>query len=155
LYFPVNTGASADAPGPGGTKLAPARGDETILVVDDDDALRELVRDILKLGGYSVVEAPDGDAALGLLARREVHIDGVITDVVMPKIGGPELAGRLAADGSRLPMLYMSGYVGESVEALTGGLPPGAAFIQKPFTPDALVRRLREVLDAAPGGSGR
>ncbi|TMQ64927.1 MAG: response regulator [Candidatus Eisenbacteria bacterium] len=130
----------------------PARGTEAILVVDDDASLRGLVSEILRLHGYTVVEANNGEMALTMLENDGSVIDAVVTDVVMPNLNGRELARRVAKIRPNLPMLLMSGYVGKNVEALGSLLGPRVAFIQKPFNADALLEKLRDVLKASATG---
>jgi len=130
----------------------PARGTEAILVVDDDASLRGLVSEILRLHGYTVVEVNNGETALTMLENDGSVIDAVVTDVVMPNLNGRELARRVAKIRPNLPMLLMSGYVGKNVEALDSLLGPRVAFIQKPFNPDALLEKLRDVLKASATG---
>jgi len=130
----------------------PARGTETVLVVDDDSSLLGLVSEILRLHGYTVIEVANGETVLTMLENDGAAVDAVITDVVMPKLNGRELVRRATKIRPDLPMLLMSGYVGENVEALGSLLGPRVAFIQKPFTPEALLGKLRDVLkgSAAP-----
>ena len=145
IYLPrVSGAAAATRAAPDGP---PGTGSESILVVDDDTALLGLVSEILRLNGYAVVTAPGGEGALAALEGESTPIDAIVTDVVMPRISGRELAERVHARHPQLPILFMSGYVGENVEALESLLGSRVGFIQKPFTPDALLRRLREVLD--------
>jgi PAS domain S-box-containing protein len=125
----------------------PERGHETILLVEDESIVRELVARVLGTHGYAVIEAADGEEALAI-AQAEPTIDLLLTDVVMPGISGRELAERLAASRPELRILYMSGYTDEAI--VHHGVREGEAeFIAKPFTPDALARKVRGVLDAA------
>ena len=122
--------------------------DELVLVVEDDEGVRWMARRVLEDAGYRVREAATGAAALELLARDGAAVRLVLTDVVMPGMSGRELAQRVAELRPGLPVLYTSGYTdGEIVRR--GLLDPGAAFVQKPFTPDTIVRIVRERLDAA------
>jgi CheY-like chemotaxis protein len=125
---------------------APAKGRETVLLVEDEPAVRTLVRDVLADSGYTVLEARDADEALALCATHEGHLAAVVTDVIMPVMSGPALIARLAESRPSLKVIYMSGYTDEAV-ARNGVLEPGAAFLQKPFAMDVLLRTLREVLD--------
>jgi CheY-like chemotaxis protein len=127
---------------------APARrGSETILIVEDEEMVRSLASRGLREHGYTVLEARHGDEALDQLERGTMGIDLVISDVVMPEMGGRELGRRLGALRPALPILFMSGYTGEDV-IQRGLLDPGAPFQQKPFTPEGLARKVREMLDA-------
>ena len=124
----------------------PARGGtETILLVEDETAVRRIVGEMLVRLGYTVLDVPDVRSALDLVKRYEKPIHLVLTDVVMPQLGGPELARQLKALRGDLKVLFMSGYAGESM--LEEGHESGAAYLQKPFAPDALAGKIREVLD--------
>jgi signal transduction histidine kinase/CheY-like chemotaxis protein len=137
----------ADA-GQGGVALAaPAHGMETILLVEDEDAVRDLARDILADCGYTVLEAPHGAEALKISEQYAGKIDLMLTDVVMPEMNGRELAERLAAQRPETKVLYMSGYTDHAV-VHHGVLAPQTEFLQKPFTEAVLARKLREILDA-------
>jgi CheY-like chemotaxis protein len=126
---------------------AHAGGGETILVVDDEEAVRSSTRRALERAGYDVISATDGSDALRLFTEHDGGIHMVITDVVMPGLGGRELVGRLKIMKPNLPVLFVSGYTEEGVRR-QGVLEPGAAYLEKPFTPERLLRRVREVLDA-------
>jgi two-component system cell cycle sensor histidine kinase/response regulator CckA len=127
---------------------AAARGGaETILIVEDEEMVRELASRGLREHGYTVIEARHGVDALRQLEFRS-EVDLVISDVVMPEMGGRELGRRLASLRPSLPVLYMSGYTGEDVTQ-RGLLEPGAPFQQKPFAPEDLARAVREMLDGS------
>jgi PAS domain S-box-containing protein len=125
-------------------------GAETILVVEDEEMVRSLASRGLREHGYTVIEARHGADALRQLAVQPKAVDLVISDVVMPEMGGRELGRRLATLRPSLPILYISGYTGEDV-IQRGLLDPGVPFQQKPFAPEALARKVREMLDAARG----
>jgi two-component system cell cycle sensor histidine kinase/response regulator CckA len=133
-----------------GAASSPAlrRGTETVLLVEDESALRAVARRALERQGYEVLEAPDAAAALAIAAGRGGAIDLVVTDVVMPGMSGAELALRFTALHPGVPFLFMSGYTDEAI-VRHGVLEPGVAFIQKPFSPDALARKVGEILDRA------
>jgi two-component system cell cycle sensor histidine kinase/response regulator CckA len=122
------------------------KGSETIMIVDDEDSVRQVVSDVLKSHGYDVVEASDAEAALAECDKRGHRIDLVLTEVVMPQMSGLELGRSLAAREPHLKVLYMSGYR----DALARAAPDGTAetLLLKPFTPEVLLSRVREVLDA-------
>ncbi|MBV8859793.1 MAG: response regulator [Acidobacteria bacterium] len=120
-------------------------GTETLLLAEDEEVVRSLARQVLELYGYRVLEASDGDAALAACERHEGPIHLLITDVVMPAVGGPELADRLTGLRPQMKVLFMSGYTDDAV-VHHGVLDEGVNFIQKPFTPEALARKVREVL---------
>ena len=122
------------------------RGSETILVVEDDDALRNLALEILKQSGYTVLEASNGEEALVVSEQHEGAIHLMITDVVMPGMNGGELAERLRPLQSETKMLYMSGHTVNTI-VHHGILDSALEFLQKPFTLEVLVRKVREVLD--------
>jgi CheY-like chemotaxis protein len=130
-----------------------AGGTETILVVEDEPMVRDLACRGLREKGYAVLEAPNGAEALRLLADRAIRVNLVISDVVMPAVGGRELGQELARLEPGLPVLYMSGYTGDDV-IQRGLLDPDAPFQQKPFSPEGLARKVREMLDSrkAPRG---
>jgi two-component system, cell cycle sensor histidine kinase and response regulator CckA len=121
-------------------------GTETILLIEDEDVVRGLARQILELAGYQVVEASRGEDALRLYRQRAKPIDLLLTDVVMPETSGKEVAERLTEMQPGLRVLFMSGYTDEAI-VHHGVLDPDLEFIQKPFTPAALVRKVRAVLD--------
>jgi two-component system, cell cycle sensor histidine kinase and response regulator CckA len=145
LYFPALTtgasaaGARAEAPRPAG-------GSERILLVDDEDGLRRTAARVLRKSGYRVEEAKDGEAALELLAEAESPFDLVLSDVVMPRMGGVALYETIRKEGRNLPVLLMSGYTPEDVRALGSGA-PGFRFLHKPWTITDLLLRIRNILD--------
>jgi CheY-like chemotaxis protein len=124
-----------------------ARGRETVLVVEDEDVLRGLVKRMLGLLNYRALEAASGGDAFLLCERHKEPIHLMITDVVMPQMGGRQLAERLAALHPEMRVLYMSGYTDNAI-VHHGVLEPGTPFLQKPFTASSLARTVREVLDA-------
>jgi len=124
----------------------PARASETILLVEDEKSLREMVREILEEGGYSVLEGGSPEEALAAARSHPGPIHLMLTDVVMPRMGGRDLAVELAALRPGLRVLYMSGYTDNAI-VHHGVLDPGTHFLQKPFTADALLRKARAVLD--------
>ena len=129
---------------------AAPQGSETVLLAEDEEVLRKLARDILELSGYHVLAATDCQNALSLCERHEGPIHLLLTDVVMPQMSGRELAERARALRPAMRVLYMSGYTDDSI-VHHGVLDAGVAFLEKPFTPDAMARKVREVLDDAPG----
>ncbi|HYU16481.1 MAG TPA: ATP-binding protein [Candidatus Acidoferrum sp.] len=122
---------------------------QTILLVEDAKRVREVVREILEMSGYEVLEARHGAEALQISGRHHGPILLMVTDVVMPEMSGRELAQRLAPLRPHMRVLYMSGYTDDAI-VKHGVLDAGIAFIAKPFTPDALAAKVREVLDSAP-----
>ena len=123
---------------------------ETVLVVDDEADVCELARDCLVAAGYSVLEARDGEEALRIAEGHTEPIHLLLTDVMMPRLNGVELAGRLTHRRPDMKVLYMSGFavVGAQTEQLSGpGLQPGDPILPKPFSTEALIRKIREVLD--------
>jgi signal transduction histidine kinase/CheY-like chemotaxis protein len=126
-----------------------ASGHETVLVAEDEPQLRSLVRRCLVARGYSVLDACDGAEALRIAAAHNGPLELLVTDLVMPNVSGKELAERLLIERPSLRVLYMSGYSDEAI-ARHGELTPGAVFLQKPVTPDALVRAVRAALDSEP-----
>jgi len=122
-------------------------GTETILLVEDEPDLRELTRTVLAAKGYTVVEARNAEEAERLAESNGAKIHLLLTDVIMPGISGRELAKRILARQPSMRVLYMSGYT-YNVIAQGGTLERGVSFLQKPFTPSALVEKVRDVLDA-------
>jgi len=121
-----------------------------VLLVDDEDAVRGVVREALRLSGYEVLEARGGAQAVAVAGAHAAAIHLVLADVVMPELDGPETARRVRALHPEARVLFMSGH-----PRVDGDLAPDAALLQKPVSPDALARRVREVLDAAPAGAAR
>ena len=117
-----------------------------MLLVEDDAVVRSLVSATLARHGYTVLEAADGAAAIGAAQDHHAPIELMITDVVMPGMSGRSLAHRLAGDRPGTKVLYISGYTDDAV-LHDGVLDSGAAYLQKPFTLDALGRKVRSVLD--------
>ncbi|MGH7268492.1 MAG: PAS domain S-box protein [Candidatus Rokuibacteriota bacterium] len=137
---------------PGGGDLLPAepRGSETILLVEDNEMVRDLTAELLEAHGYTVLEARTGAAALDISRRHRGPIHVLLTDVIMPEMGGCELASRLGSERPDTAVLYMSGYTAEAV-VRQGVLDERVAFLSKPVREDVLVRKVREVLDARRG----
>lgn len=120
---------------------------ETLLVVENEAAIKALVQMALERHGYVVLTAESGDEALRLAAAHSGPIDLLITDVVMPDLRGPELARRLVAQRPDLITLFMSGYMDDALGEDPSALPVPVDFIQKPFSPSALAARVRDLLD--------
>ena len=128
-------------------------GEETILVVEDDDAVRRMTREFLLIKGYTVKEARSGMEAIEFLGNHKEPIDLVLTDVLMPGMKGRELGVRLAALRTGIKILYMSAHTEDTVMDLDMLL-PGTAFIEKPFSPEELASKVREVLISSKDGNG-
>ena len=127
---------------------APATGTETILLAEDDEAVRELVAGMLRTAGYTVVQARDGLEADSLLAVRS-DIDMLVTDVIMPGLTGPQLVERLVAHDRQLPVLFTSAYT-RGLISQEGLLDPAVSYLEKPFTPAELTSKVRAALDLGP-----
>lgn len=128
-----------------------AKGDETILLVEDDEMVRHLARRVLSEYGYTILEAEDGIGALRVNAEYTGRIDLVITDILMPKMGGQILLENLYHTRPTIRVLYMSGYnewLATNQVELTTSSPVRSGFIHKPFTPYDFSRKIREMLDA-------
>ncbi len=125
---------------------APVTGTETVLLVEDEPEVRRLVDKLLHMRGYTVIAAASPAEAIAASRRHEAEIQILVTDVIMPGMNGRELARTLAPSRPRMRVLYMSGYTDTAISQ-HGILAPGTAFLSKPFTPDALARKVREVLD--------
>jgi two-component system cell cycle sensor histidine kinase/response regulator CckA len=123
------------------------QGRETVLLTEDEEQVRQMIRMILEMSGYRVLEAASGEEALAIYKQHEGQIDLVMTDVVMPQMSGRELAQSLEVLHPGIKVLYMSGYTDDAI-VRHGLLDQEIAFLQKPFTPDVLMRKVRGVLDA-------
>jgi CheY-like chemotaxis protein len=128
------------------TRQEMPRGIETVLLVEDERAVRNLASQILKRQGYCVLEASSGEEALELYRVHQDPIHLVLTDVVMPRMSGRELTDRLLSFHPKIKILYMSGYTDDAI-LQHGVLEKGVNYIQKPFTMESLTRKVREVLD--------
>ena len=146
--------APADLPADPRIPSAAPHGSETVLLVEDELEVRGLARDILQQQGYTVLESADGDEALRVAREHVGPIHLLVTDVVMPLMGGRELADRLRAGRRETKVLYVSGYTDDAI-LHQGVSETGTAFLPKPFTASALTHKVRQVLDATPTGSGR
>ncbi len=145
IYLPRVETPAAPAPAPP-EKPASTTGSETVLLVEDEDAVRRLARAFLENRGYTVLEARDGAHAIEICEDRGQIIHLMVTDVVMPKMGGRELAQRVAPIRPEMRVLFVSGYTGDSL-VLPGSQ---AAFLEKPFGPADLIKKVREILDQKP-----
>jgi len=121
------------------------RGDQTVLVVEDDKGIRTLACEILEQYGYDVISAGDGEEALQVAAGHGGEIGLLLTDVVMPRLGGKGLYERLRQQRPEIKVLYMSGYTSDAI-VHKGTLDPDTAFLQKPYTPISLARKVKETL---------
>ncbi len=121
-------------------------GSETVLAVDDDPVMLELVEDLLTPLGYKVLSAASGEEALEMAASRQEKIDLLLIDVVLPGIMGQDLAKQLLVNSPDVNVLFMSGYLCPSMGHCNSGQ-KFEAFIQKPFTPNSLLRKMRKLLD--------
>jgi two-component system cell cycle sensor histidine kinase/response regulator CckA len=139
---PSSAASEADAPG---------QGHETILFVEDEAIVRQLVAEILESNGYAVLQAADGPSALELLRRHSDPIELLVTDVVMPGMSGPEVAKAVTSMRPGTHVLYISGYTDQAI-GHHGVLEPGIAFLQKPFSAGELARKVRDVLDGSTVG---
>ena len=146
VYLPAVAGdAVATTEIPGG--VPPTGGGQTVMVVEDEDVMREVARRILAGNGYSVVPASDASEALRLCEDDDVEIDLILTDVVMPGLSGPDLVDRVRSVRPGLPAIYMSGYPEDFVARRHG--PDDVTVIRKPFTPGVLLRHVRTAIEGA------
>ncbi len=150
VYFP-KVADVADAPTPQPPSVEVHRGTETILLVEDDDQVRAVARDILRRKGYVVLEAPGGAEARLICEQNKAEIHLLLTDVVLPRMSGRHLVDHLLAIRPAMRVVFMSGYAGDAIMH-HGILDSGFAFIQKPLTPSSLTRKVREVLGPAEEG---
>jgi len=129
-----------------GSPVSARTGSETVLLVEDEPDVREIVRDVLVDAGYTVLEAAGPDEALDLCAHDTVELDLLLTDVIMAKMGGGELAQRIMVARPSTRVLYMSGYTADDI-VRHGVQAAGISLLHKPFSPETLVRVVRQVLD--------
>ncbi len=148
IFFPCVETTSGEAARQHRARDHALGGSETILVVEDEPAVQELVSRILKSRGYTVLVASGGREALDLAQSHGHHIDLLLSDVVMPGMSGRELAEHLLQLSPRTRVAFLSGYTDDEV-LRHGVLDARFAFLQKPFTPDVLARKVREVLDGS------
>jgi DNA-binding response OmpR family regulator len=151
IHLPRNL--STAAPVSSVCSAVPTRkaGTETILVVEDEEAVRKIAKRSLEAAGYTVLIAASGEEALVACARRAGEVHLLLTDVVMPRMSGGVLAQEISKTRPTLKVLYMSGYTDEAIDH-HGVLDAGANFLGKPFTAVALRRKVREVLDSGTAG---
>ena len=146
IYLP-RVEAAAEPPAPKPMPPASVRGSETILLAEDEEAVRNLMRRVLEAHGYTLLVAADGQEALRLADGHKGPIHLLLTDIVMPNLGGRQLAERVVSARHATKVLYLSGYTDDAI-VHHGVLEPGIAFLEKPFTPQGLARKVRELLDA-------
>jgi PAS domain S-box-containing protein len=150
IYFPRHEGS-----GPVGTAAMaeePAGGNETILLVEDEEQVRELARRVLERVGYTVLAAANAAAATAIADRHPGHIHLLVTDMLLPQLGGRELAARLSIHRPAIKVLYISGSSDGSIARLRM-IEPGTGFLEKPFSLDRLLRTVRQALGDPDGGS--
>ncbi|MCW5971283.1 MAG: response regulator [Blastocatellales bacterium] len=150
IYLPQAVEESTSAKSKAAAEEAPPQGAETILLVEDEELVRQLTQQILQMHGYNVLAAADGIEAIAICESRAEPIDLLLTDVVLPQMNGRALADRLLEMRPGMKTLFMSGYAESSI-VRHGVLGPGTEFIHKPFQPHALARKVRGVLDAKNG----
>jgi hypothetical protein len=146
IYLP-RTDSVAENPQANSDQDESPSGTETVLLVEDEEMVREMAHEILRMSGYQVLESTHGSEALTVCEQHEGPIHLMLTDVVMPQMSGRELAERLVPMRPEMRVLYMSGYTDDAI-VHHGVLEDGVAFIEKPFTPNALARKVRVALDA-------
>jgi CheY-like chemotaxis protein len=145
VYFPRTEDREED-PQKAVSPIEDLRGEKTVLVVEDEEAIRNLACAVLSGYGYSVLPACDGEDALRVAGEHEGEISLLLTDVVMPRMGGRELYDRVRQQRSEIKVLFMSGYTDYAI-VRHRELDPGTVFLQKPYTPISLARKVKEVLE--------
>jgi DNA-binding NtrC family response regulator len=148
VFLPLVEGVPDEAAYPAAL-LPSVAGSETVLVAEDEESVRRMIRSVLERHGYTVLEAADGAEGRRLLEEHEARIGLLITDVVMPRLDGPSLAAQALARRPDLRVIYLPGSAEET--ALAAGAPGKAVFVQKPFTAARLMHAVRDVLDAGVG----
>jgi CheY-like chemotaxis protein len=134
---------------PGASTATLQQGSETVLIVEGKDEVRAAMGSSLEMRGYAVLKACHGKEAVVICRRHAGPIHLLLTDIVMPQMTGPELVQRVSLVHPETKVLYLSGYTSDALNR-RNMTEPSTAFLQKPFTPDALARRVRAVLDAPP-----
>lgn len=150
IYFPMVEAVANSPVGIQPPEEIPTRGSETVLIVEDDDSLREVTCEFLRSGGFQVLPAGSPDEAIRASEEYKGGIDFLLTDVIMPSMNGRELAAKICAKRPELKVLYVSGYTDGIIhDGANGVLEPGLAFLQKPYSRHTLTRKIREMLDAS------
>jgi CheY-like chemotaxis protein len=147
VYFPT---IGSEPARNGDARGSDCAGTETVLLVEDDDAVRTLASQVLRRHGYAVLEARDALEALRVVERHQESIDLMVTDVVMPQMSGRDLAGRIHDARPSMKVLFMSGYAEHP--SVRREIAAGAPFLQKPFTPESFARKVRDTLDRTVAG---
>jgi len=147
IYFPVAQNLNDTLLSGQHKEAVSEKGSETILVVEDESGVRELIVDVLMNAGYTVLAAPDGEKAEKLCKKHTGPLHLLVTDMVLPRMSGRDVAQKLAQYRPDAKVLFMSGYT-DDVIFHSGALDPDMAFIEKPFSPDVFLRKVREVLDS-------
>jgi CheY-like chemotaxis protein len=142
VWLPVSAGEIDAIPEAGA--LENLHGSGSLLLVEDDRSIRDMLARALRVAGYEVSAAADAEEALAFAGRPDAHVDILVTDVMMPGLGGRQLAVQLEKERPRLKVIYMSGYTDDA--AFRGVLRPGTAFLQKPFKPSELCRLLKDLI---------
>jgi CheY-like chemotaxis protein len=151
ILLPTQACAGATTPDARTSGTTLDGGSETILLVEDETAVRRLAASVLRRAGYTVIETPGGEEALRAASDHTSPIDLVLSDIVMPGMMGPEVSDALAMSLPGVRVLFMSGYPDTELDR-RGAVHRHHPFLQKPFTPESLRRKVREVLDGAVDG---
>jgi PAS domain S-box-containing protein len=151
IYLP-RIDQSPDEASPAAAQGVSQNGTETVLLAEDSDVVRRLLKELIQSNGYKLLEARHGVEALQLAKDYDGRIDLLVTDMVMPQMGGRELAEQLLPLRPQMKVLYMSGYTEDAI-VRHGVMDAGTAFLEKPFTPDSLAKKIRELLDHKKGDS--
>jgi two-component system, cell cycle sensor histidine kinase and response regulator CckA len=149
IYLPRTEHAASAPPAPPGPEASRPMSSETVLLLEDESALRDVIREVLQEDGYTVIDGPEPEDAMAAAERHSGRIHLLLTDLVMPRLSGVQAAERVRAARPDVKILYMSGYTPAGAEH-QAFLPEGHAYLQKPFSMDALLRKVRDTLESRP-----
>jgi len=146
VYLPLVAQKKSDAPATPAPRPI-EKGSGTVLIVEDEEQVRNIACAVLKARGYNVFSAANGEEALAMVKKMSVPVDILVTDVIMPRMGGPELVGKLVPLQPSMRVLYISGYTEHAIVATNTAIPAGVQHLPKPFTPSLLAQKVGEMLN--------